>query len=325
MNAKESAHIKELLQRYQTGTATPEERERVERWYAQINQAEPQLIPYADEERLIKNTRQQVLKQTNVKVASLHIMRHNYFKVAAVLLLIPFAYVLYSQLKKTQTPTSQQFTTERGERKIITLPDSTEVVLNASSSLVVNNDFGTKLRRVSLSGEGYFRVKHDASRPFIIQTGRLQTRVLGTEFDVHAYKNESKIKVAVVNGRVKVSEERQHKLQQLGEVLTHNLLLVYNTKTQRHAIRTADAEKLSAWQNGELYFEDASIGEITATLSRHYNTSIKLNGQSKANCRYTIGFSRQSLNKVLAVLSQLTGMHYQIQPNQVIIQTDQCH
>lgn len=326
MNTDEAAHIRALLLKHSKGECTPQEQARVDAWYARLHeQAAPSLEKNA-EDIIVKTIRAQVLKSTitNRNTGTVRLM--TFARIAAALLLIPAAYLLYNGLHKADKPTSIQFITKRGEQKILTLPDSTEVVLNASSKLTITKDFGTKYRRVSLLGEGYFRVKHDASRPFIITTGQLQTRVLGTEFNVHAYPNETNIKVAVVQGRVKVSEQQQlGSIKQLGRVLTHNLMLSYNTATRLHFIKTTDAEKLSRWQRGDLYFDDTSVQEIAYSLSRRYNIPVELADAPAANCRYTTGFTGEPLPKVLTVLSQLTGITYQYTPNKIIIHAKKCH
>jgi len=326
MNTDESAQVKALLIKYRKGECTHQEQERIEAWYNRLNGQEASPIEKKAEDSIVKEIRAQVLKSTLPGSKSSGIRLLMFAKVAAALLLIPCAYLLYTGLYKPSEHTSIQFLTKSGEQKIITLPDSTEVVLNASSKLTVNHDFGKEFRRVSLSGEGYFRVKHDASKPFIITTGKLQTRVLGTEFNVHAYTNEENIRIAVVQGRVRVSEEQNTgKIRQLGQVLTHNLMLSYNTGTHKHFIKTADSEKLSTWQHGELYFDDAPVQEIVLALSRRYNIHVELADKPAVNCRYTIDFSGEPLSKVLAILGQLTGITYQYTPNKIIIHTKQCH
>lgn len=323
MDYKESAQIRALLQKYREGKCTPQEAQRVENWLHNLNKSTPDVVHNA-EEKLLKAARKQVLKNTTPQ-RNIYIVMRPYMRIAAALLLIPLAYLLYTNLSKPHVVTRQQFSTVAGERKIIRLPDSTEVVLNASSVLTVGADFNEKYRNVKLSGEAYFKVAHDTSRPFIVSTGKLQTRVLGTEFNVHAYNNESNIKVAVVQGLVRVSEKQQiGNAKQLGSILTHNLMLNYNLSSQQYTITTADAGKISSWQSGGLYFEDADIQEIILALSRHYNCNIELADKPVRKCSYTIGFSREPLPKVLGVLSQLTGITYKVAQNKIIIHSKNC-
>ncbi|MDT3405357.1 FecR family protein [Mucilaginibacter terrae] len=324
MKHKESAQVRILLQKYREGSCTPQEAQRIENWLRILDKNSPD-VEHNTEEKLLKASRKQVAKSIALPRNVYTIMRP-YMRIAAALLLIPLAYILYTKPLPTPVVTRQQFSTVAGERKIIRLPDSTEVVLNASSKLIVSADFNEKKRNVKLSGEAYFRVAHDASKPFIVSTGKLQTRVLGTEFNVHAYDNESNIKVAVVKGRVRVSEKKQTgNAKQLGSILTHNLMLNYNLNNQHYTITTADAEKIASWQNGGLYFEDADIQEIVMALSRRYNCNIELADKPVGKCNYTIGFSREPLSEVLRVLNQLTGITYKSAQNKIIIHAKNCH
>jgi ferric-dicitrate binding protein FerR (iron transport regulator) len=326
MNTNRSATIKLLLQKYKAGQCSPEEEAQIEAWLQQLGNEDLTNVTDISEQRVLRRIRKQVLN--NIKPVS-NPLGHGlypYIKIAAVLLLIPAAILLYSKYSKPNGPASQQYTTARGERKTLMLPDSTTVVLNSSSVLTISNEFGKTIRAVSLTGEGYFHVKHDASKPFIVTTGKLQTRVLGTQFNVHAYTNDDDYKIAVVGGRVRVSENSspQH-IVALGKVLTRNLMLTYSQKTHKHMITTVNADKLSAWQHGELYFEEASISEIAQTLSRTYNINVQLADRPAHNYKYTIGFNKQPIEKVLRVLGELTGITYQLTNSQVIINSKNCH
>src|SRR5882757_5500278 len=96
-------------------------------------------------------------------------------------------------------------TTERSEYKYLLLPDSTQVWLNASSSLEFPDHFKPGKREVILSGEAYFDVKHADKSPFVIHTGKISTTVLGTAFNIKAYPDRENIIVSVSRGKVKVN------------------------------------------------------------------------------------------------------------------------
>ncbi|MVN92714.1 FecR family protein [Mucilaginibacter aquatilis] len=324
MNNKKSALINVLLQKYREGKSTVNETQQVEQWLHTLGKGASDAVNNS-EEKFVRVTRKHVLKNIAPQRSVYKVMRP-YMRVAAALLLLPLVYLIYSNQPKQVVVAKQEFSTLAGERKIIRLPDSTEVVLNASSALTISTDFNQKFRNVKLSGEAYFRVAHDSTRPFIVSTGKLKTRVLGTEFNVHAYQNESSIKVAVVDGRVRVSEYKQNGTSKpLGDILTHNLMLTYNVSSQRYKTANADAQKIASWQNGGLYFEDADIQEIVMALSRHYNRNIQLADKPVGKCSYTISFLHEPLPKVLGVLSQLTGITYQTAQNKIIIHSKNCH
>ena len=322
MNKEQSAKIEALLQKYKAGICTPEEEARVELWLEKLNSPKLTLVT---ERRSLQNMRKQVLSQTQLRQQAKTIHLYKYLKIAAVLLLIPAALLFYSRLHNPASQTELVFTTLRGEQKTLVLPDSSIVVLNAASRLTLNSDFNKKKRIVTLSGEGYFQIKHNATKPFLVNTGHIQTQVLGTEFNVHAYPNEDNYKIAVASGCVSVSEKNDSQQSTvLGKMLTRNLMLTYNQKTRQHIIENADADKLSGWQHGSMFFEGASIAEIANTISRQYNTDVQLIGTTGRNCKYTIGFNRQPLNQTLRVLSELTGFTYRYAAGKIIIQSQNC-
>ncbi|UOE50626.1 FecR domain-containing protein [Mucilaginibacter sp. SMC90] len=322
MNNEQSARIKALLEKYKQGTCTPQEEQRVEQWLKNLNN--DLADSPVNEHAVLKNIRRRVLVQIragrDTKVISLIPL----LRIAAVLLLIPAAFYLYAALNK-QPLQKLSYAAARGERKTLILPDSTEVVLNSSSVLTLSADFNETGRRVSLTGEAYFHVKHNAAKPFIITTGHMQTRVLGTQFNVHAYKNDNDYRVAVVGGRVQVSEAVAGKVKPLAGVLTRNLMITYNVLNHTASVRHTDADQVSAWQNGKLYFDEASVSEMAEALSRKYNIDIKVHDKPGQVCRYTVGFNNQPLNSVLKVLSRLAGFTYQYNKNKIIIDSPNCH
>jgi len=322
MNKEQSSKIEALLQKYKAGNCTPEEEARVEIWLQNLNSPK---LSAGSERRSLRNVREQVLSQIQPNYQAKTVQLYRYLKIAAVLLLVPMALFFYTKLHNAAPKSELVFTTLRGEQKTLVLPDSSVVVLNASSRLTINRDFNKNKRIVTLSGEGYFQIKHDVTKPFLVTTGHIQTQVLGTEFNVHAYPNEDNYKIAVASGCVSVSENTgTPRAAVLGKMLTRNLMLTYNQKTHQHFIENADADKLSGWQHGAIYFEDASIAEIANTLSRQYNTDIQLNGATGRNCKYTIGFNHQPLDKTLRVLSELTGFTYQYASGKIIIHSQNC-
>jgi transmembrane sensor len=322
MNKEESAKIEALLQKYKTGECTPEEETRIELWLEELNGPK---LNVAEKRRSLRNIRKQVLNQTQSKNEAKTIHIYQYLKIAAVLLLVPMALLFYNRVRNSASQTELVFTTLRGEQKTLMLPDSSVVVLNASSSLTINRDFNKKKRIVTLSGEGYFNIKHDVTKPFLVNTGHIQTQVLGTQFNVHAYPNEDDYKIAVTSGCVSVSENSgTPQTKVLGKMLTRNLMITYNQKNRQHFIENADADKLSGWQHGAIYFEDASITEIANTLARQYNTDVQLTGTTGRNCKYTIGFNHQPLDKTLRVLSELTGFSYRYASGKIIIHSQNC-
>ena len=140
--------------------------------------------------------------------------------------------------------------TERSEYKYLLLPDSTQVWLNAGSSLEFPNHFTETKREVFLSGEAYFDVKHADKIPFIIHTGNISTTVLGTAFNIKAYPGRKTIIVAVSRGKVRVSRG-----DELVATLTKGQQVKVSNKDSDIAKKNIAETQVAAWQQGNMVYD----------------------------------------------------------------------
>lgn len=152
----------------------------------------------------------------------------------------------------------------------VELSDGTRVWLNASSELRYPVVFGEGERVVSLSGEGYFDVKADASRPFTVQLDRSRVTVLGTSFNISAYEDEGKIHATLVQGSVLLVSETTGR-QLLLKPGTQGTLDVASGAL---SARGVDTEVYTAWKDGIFYFKEMTLEEITRALSRWYRLEV---------------------------------------------------
>jgi ferric-dicitrate binding protein FerR (iron transport regulator) len=196
-------------------------------------------------------------------------------------------------------------TTERAEYKYILLPDSTQVWLNAGSTLEYPENFDKTVREITLLGEAYFDVKHAAEHPFIIHTGKVITTVMGTAFNINAYADRTNIKVSVSRGKVKVSLGNQvlatlYKDQEIKVSKSEN-------QTQQKVLST---NTVAAWQQGNMVYEDETLGEIIADLERVYNVNIKISAGRMSSLQVTTRFRRDlRTGHALEILRKLTDTH----------------
>lgn len=136
-------------------------------------------------------------------------IRTHWSQIAAGLLLllsVGMSVLFYSQRQELQQLTSRNVVIRSSESpSSVTLPDGTKVRLNTRSSLTYQQDFGREDRRVELSGEGYFDVKRDETKQFVVQTDFIDITVLGTSFNVYAYEDKDFLEMALVEGSVCVN------------------------------------------------------------------------------------------------------------------------
>jgi len=186
-----------------------------------------------------------------------------------------------------------------GEMIRIVLPDSSKVWLNSGTELSFQSGFeNRKLRLVKLNGEGYFEVTHDTEHPFVVNSGKLNTTVYGTSFNVRAYENEQDIAVSVNSGKVGVTTAEKEP----AVFLQRRDKLVYD-KQEGSMVRTVlNANDADSWLNGELIFEQTPLAEVFETLSRKFDLKITADAQKYRDCKLTAKFQNKSINEVLKTL-----------------------
>ena len=212
--------------------------------------------------------------------------------------------------------------TERAtaEHKGITLPDGSRVVLNKQSTLVFSRHFNKTTREVSLIGEGYFDVKHDASRPFVVHTGKIKTTVLGTAFNIKYFDQENNVIVTVTRGKVMVQKEDKT----LGVVLPDQQI-VFNQKQNRSEVLAVEARRIIEWQENDLFFDDVTMDDAMTQLARRFNVKIRFANNDSKDCRFTATFLKgESLDEILQVITSFNHTEYQKKAGEIIISGNGC-
>lgn len=191
--------------------------------------------------------------------------------------------------------------------QIVKLPDGSVVVLNAGSSLEFPETFiGKKNREVTLRGEGYFDIKHDASSPFIVYTGKLRTTVLGTAFNIKAYPNESDITVTVTRGKVKVSDDKK-----VIGIITPDQQIKFNKHQHESQQQRVDSKEVVAWSERDIFFDDATLDDVAKQLEQRFGVAIVFDNDTIKDCRFTATFvSGEDLNQILTVICEFNSSHF---------------
>lgn len=183
----------------------------------------------------------------------------------------------YNMPAGAATAVYNNLTTPRGRQFQLILPDGSRAWLNAASSLRYPTVFATGERRVEVTGEVYFEVAHDKTKPFIVTIPRgAELQVLGTEFNVNAYANELAIKTTLVEGSLKVSSgsaaaDGHAVVLQPGQQAQISTTI---TNAPVKTISNADVDKAVAWKKGLFNFEDASLEEVMRQLERWYDIDV---------------------------------------------------
>lgn len=220
--------------------------------------------------------------------------------VAAVFmaLLVGYAgFIVFSQKK---------ITTGYAEHTELTLPDGTEVVLNAASKMVwVKKPFSSK-RSLKLDGEAFLNVKKGDE--FIIKTKNGNVEILGTKLNI--FSRNDRFKVSCMEGKVKVSANKQQQIITSGELTE----LTENGLVKKQAENT---EATSLWRQGIFHFENTPLGAIFAEFERQFDISIVYRGNS--NRLATVDFSNDNLGQALEVVCVPMELKYEIKNNKKVI------
>lgn len=206
------------------------------------------------------------------------------------------------------------------EHKKVTLPDGSTVILNNNSSITYHQDFKGKLREVFLKGEGYFDIKHDDHKAFIVHTGKVKTTVLGTAFNIKAYDLDKDIEVTVTRGKVSVLNGESV----LG-IITPNQQIVYNKDFKKSGLTKVVAKSIVQWQENDIFFDDVSMEEAAQLLSKRFNTNISFSNEKAKKCKFTATFLKgESMEEILKVICPYNNAQYEITANGVTIKGEGC-
>lgn len=271
-------------------------------------------------DQLYQNVVNTPLPQANVSTVK-RIQKSWYFAAAAVFIGVFFA-LLFSVYQRNNPQLKYiTYTVPFKTTKTIVLADGSKVVLNAGTTIKYPQFFTGKTREVSLNGEAFFQVVHLIDKPFIVHSGKLQTQVLGTSFNVDAYSKSSTFKVSVVTGKVAVKEASTGKQFML--IANQQAILNGNTNSFRKSV-ISDSETAIAWQEGKLIFENASMDEIAAELSSKFGIKTSLSSDSLKNCRISAVFQHKSMSQILTVITKLTGSSYTLNDRTAVISGKGC-
>jgi transmembrane sensor len=207
--------------------------------------------------------------------------------------------------------------TFNGEQYQVILPDGTHVWLNAASSLKYPLKFSAKDRLVELSGEAYFEVAHNAVKPFRVLTANQQVEVLGTHFNINAYRDEPTAKTTLLSGKVRVSTPA------LSRVDKGNIILSPGEQTvllgNQISVVQADLEEAVAWKNGYFIFKSENIKSVMKKVSRWYNVEIVYEGDLPEDKFGGVVSRFSNVSQVLKKLELTDKVHFKIEGRRIIV------
>ncbi len=202
-----------------------------------------------------------------------------------------------------------------GSQTQVHLVDGTIVNLNYGSVLRYPSHFYGETREVSIQGEGYFNVAHNAAKPFIVKTGKINIKVLGTEFNVEAYPDNAIVSATLVKGKVELDKVlSEGKVAKIG-AMTPGQHVDYNVNTDDIVSKKVDVDRYIAWKEGKMVFDNTPIQKVIQELERKYNVDVHV-AKDVEYLTYTQVFGDDSLSLILDLMSEVTPIKYKILPRE---------
>lgn len=207
-------------------------------------------------------------------------------------------------------------TTPKGGQYEIVLPDGTQVWLNAASSLKYPISFTGTGRQVELTGEAYFEVAHDKTRPFRVVSSGVErgqmVEVLGTHFNINAYNDEVTTKTTLIEGAVKIHAATGQKVLRPGQQSA--------LSDKGMEVKEVDTDETVAWKNGYFLFNEEDLASIMRKVSRWYDVEVEYADNKLMAQAFSGTVSRyKNVSQVLRVLELTKAAHFKIDGKKIII------
>ena len=285
---------------------------------------EIELEPTSDNQRIKKDIYKRITSQRKpVKTSPFRSL-----DIAAVLFMIcGISYLCFYSLSKSDSNIRYIATeTGPGQRTQLSLADGSTVYLHALSKIRFPEQFNNASREVEFTGEGFFEIKSEPKRPFLIKLNDLQVKVLGTSFDINNFDHRT-TKISVNTGKVEVSRPDSIdglKFKILG-VLNPDQKLVYDHANHLYEIKKVNAGNISAWKDGVLNFENQTLEDVSKNLERWYGVEIEFQHQEIRSCMMTAKFKDVSLRFVLDALTMISELEYELNDKKVLIKGKKCN
>lgn len=326
MELEEKSHIEmpdeSLLLRYITGEVTQEEKLLVKEWSRKDTGNEELLIQLAriyyaqkTQQRIKNRDTEAAFRIVNNKIKKK--VRRIFLQRVAVaasfiigVLGIGSFFFQYSGLQESFLPSMITVESNDNSRTRLVLPDGTEVCLNSGSSITYPSHYTDSERNVTLTGEAYFKVTHNEEKPFVVSTldKKYQIKVLGTEFNMQAYRDDNVIQTTLIAGSVQVDIQGKD----TKTVLSPSQKAIYSVQDNELQVVTANTDRETDWMYSRLVFKKTPMPEVLARLSRFYNVEFDVRNKIINTYTFTGTFEDKPLYQVLDYMRISSQIDYNI-------------
>ena len=255
------------------------------------------------------------------KIKAFSVFTSRLTRVAAVLLIPVLVYLFYTLSERnivtknfaTLAVDSLEVIAPVGSRTVVQLSDGSVVHLNYGSKIKYPQFFSDNIREITLSGEAFFDVTHNLDNPFIVKTGKINVKVLGTSFNVQAYSDNEIVQTTLVNGRVVLEQIANNGDTKMLGSMEPGQHVAFNTQTGAMSSTKGNVQKYISWKDGKLIFEDTPLFEVAKKLSRMFNVDIQVD-KNIEEFIYSVTFVDEPLFQILDLMAIATPIQYTTLP-----------
>ena len=218
--------------------------------------------------------------------------------------------------KEQAEPKINTLIVPKGGEWHLVLEDGTKVWINADSKLTYPSKFNKKERIVQLEGEAYFEVAHDKEWPFMVKTTITETKVLGTSFNIKAYKNEDKVETTLIEGKVALNQS----VGNSSILMDPGHQAIVPVKGGEVVYKKVDTAIFTSWKDKQFEFEEETLESILKSLERWYNVTIEFSDDDIKQLRFSARLQRyDSIQGLLNRIEQTNKVHFSYQPDKILV------
>lgn len=263
---------------------------------------------HPDELAMWKNIRKEAWQDESTKRVVFYKL---YSLAASILLLLGVAGAAYFALTERQSEPMYVVSSGIQNMESVSLPDGTKVQMGPGSRLTYPARFSVKTREVTLTGQAFFDVAKDRTKPFIVHTANMKVQALGTAFELFSYEMENTVEAILLNGKIKVGVRDGKSGKEKEYLVSPNEMLVFNRLTNSLSTQKVDADKYSAWRKQRiLSFENEKLAMVTPRLEQWYGRKIMCQKDLAEKYRFTFKVRDESLDRILYMMGESSPLKY---------------
>jgi ferric-dicitrate binding protein FerR (iron transport regulator) len=332
---KEEHDIKSITDKYIKGKCTPEELEEAMILFADPYhnlQFQPTLLDYWNNEEksgtseipaedlsvILDKVHHRInLEQDKNPKSRIKKLIFTVSKIAAILIIGLLLGLSVQYFKKTE-PVYFTSIAPKGSVSQMVLPDNSIVYLNAGSKLKYTVEGLKGKREVFLDGEAWFDVIKNDKKPFVVHTPFYDVHVLGTQFNVKAYKTDNEITTTLEEGIVHITSSENLKLAET-TVLQPGEQLVYSSLKKAIEVKKVETRMFTAWKDNKLIFINMNLKELFVVLERKYGVDIQVTNNLILDYHYDGTIKNETILEVLDLLKETLPVKYKIEGQTILI------